>query len=87
MLNECVVVCASIDLKFNPNKSHCIRFGKKSKYSVTPMLLDNFCIRWLDSVCYLGVYLIGDTRLSFCIGHTERSFYAAFNSNRSHAIL
>jgi hypothetical protein len=85
MLNKCVVVCASIDLKFNPNKSCCIRFGKKSKYSITPMLLDNFCIPWLDSVCYLGIYLVGNNRLSFCIAHTKRSFYAAFNSIRSHA--
>jgi hypothetical protein len=49
------------------------------------MLLDNFCIPWLDSVCYIGIYLVGNNRLSFCIGHTKRSFYAAFNSIRAHA--
>jgi hypothetical protein len=85
MLNKCVLVCARIDLKFNPNKSCCIRFGKKGKYCVTPMLLDNVCIPWLDSVCYLGVYLVGDNKLSFCISHAKRSFYAAFNSIRSHS--
>jgi Reverse transcriptase (RNA-dependent DNA polymerase) len=37
MLNKCVVVCAGIALKFNPNKSCCIRFGfgKKGKYCAT----------------------------------------------------
>ena len=85
MLNKCVMVCASIDLKFNPNKSCCIRFGKKIKYCITPMFLGNFCIPWLDSVCYLGVYLVCNNRLSFNFDHTKRSFYAAFNSIRSHA--
>jgi Reverse transcriptase (RNA-dependent DNA polymerase) len=84
MLNMCVMVCASIDLKFNPSKSCCIRFGKKIKYCITPMFLDSFCIPWLDSVCYLGVYLVCKNRVSFNFDHTKRSFYAAFNSIRSH---
>ena len=57
----------------------------KDKFCVTPMLLDNSHIPWLDSISYLGVHLVGNKRLTFCIGHTKRSFYAAFNSIRSHA--
>jgi len=55
MLNTCVSICVSIQLKFDPDKSSCIVFGKKVKYSITPMLLDYTYIPWVDSVRYLGV--------------------------------
>jgi len=86
MLNTCVSICASIQLKFNPDKSSCIVFGKKVKYSITPMLLDYTYIPWVDSVRYLGVYLTNtNCKLSFCFTQCKRNFYAAFNSIRSHA--
>jgi hypothetical protein len=85
MLNACVVICARIHLKFNPDKSFCMIFGRKSKAVITPMLLDNKCIPWLDSVRYLGVYLINKKTLSFNVTQTKRNFYAALNNIRSHA--
>ena len=50
------------------------------------MILDNTCIPWLDSVRYLGVYLINTKSLSFSFIQTKRNFYAALNNIRSHAI-
>ena len=85
MLDTCVEICSRIRLKFNPDKSFCISFGRNTKFDITPMLLDNFDIPWLDSVRYLGVYLVASRKLSFSIVQCKRNFYAAFNSIRSRA--
>jgi Reverse transcriptase (RNA-dependent DNA polymerase) len=49
MLNACVIIFARIHLNFNLEKSFCMIFGRKSKVVITPMVLDNTCIPWLDS--------------------------------------
>ena len=86
MLNACVSICASIQLKFNPDKSSCIVFDRKRKYSITPMLLDYSYNPWEDSVRYLDVYLSNtNCKLSYCFTQCKRNLYAAFNSIRSHA--
>lgn len=85
MLDTCVKICSRIQLKFNPDKSFCISFGKSRKLEITPMLLDNSGIPWLDSVRYLGVYLVSNKKLSFSCTQYKRNFYAAFNCIRSRA--
>ena len=85
MLDTCVKICSRIQLKFNPDKSFCISFGKSRKFEITPMLLDNSGKPWLDSVRYLGVYLVSNKKLSFICTQYKRNFYAAFNCIRSRA--
>jgi hypothetical protein len=49
------------------------------------MQLGNSYIPWVKSVRYLGVYIVGNNKLSFDFAHAKRSFYAAFNNVFAHA--
>jgi len=74
MLNACVYICASIQLKFNPDKSFCIVFGRNVKYNT---LLDKSYISWEEPVS-LSWCLFCKPSCSFI--QCERNLYASFNS-------
>jgi hypothetical protein len=85
LLNLCTRICANLHLHFNHEKSYCIVFGKRRVHDIAPMLLGDALLPWVDSVRYLGVYIVGNNKLSFDFAYTKRCFYAAFNNIMSHA--
>jgi hypothetical protein len=75
----------SLHLHFNHEKSYCIVFGKRRVHDIAPMLLGDALLPWVDSVRCLGVYIVGNNKLSFDFAYTKRCFYAAFENIMSHA--
>jgi len=80
MLDKCSEVTSVLSLQFNASKSHCIAFGKTSKFSLPVMVLNGTTWCWNSSVKYLGVYLLGGNSLKFDIMPVKRAFFAACNS-------
>jgi len=72
-------------MQFNASKSHCIAFGKTSKFSLPVMVLGGTTLCWSSSVKYLGVYLLGGSSLKFDIIPVKETFYAACNSIFMHS--
>jgi hypothetical protein len=85
ILDTCIETSNLLSLKFNCSKSHCILFGKCCIPSVEPMRLGNDNIEWVNSIKYLGVYIVSGKKLTFDISCTKRTFYASCNSVNAHA--
>ena len=67
MLDKCFEAASVLSLQFNACKSHCIAFGKTSKFSLLVMVLGGTTLCWSSSIKYLGVYLLGGSSLKFDI--------------------
>jgi hypothetical protein len=84
LLTSCTLICADLRY-FNHEISLSVTFGEKGFHDIAPMQLLNTHIPGVNSVRYLGVYIVGNNKLSFDFAHTKRSFYAAFNNAFMHA--
>ena len=64
-------------LRFNPEKTLCVTFGK-SKFLERKWFLENTCLEEKDSIKYLGVYLSNNTKehANSRISATRRAFFA-----------
>ena len=67
MLDKCFETASVLSLQFNASKSHCIAYGKTSKFSLPVMVLGGTTLCWSSSIKYLGVYLLGGSSLKFDI--------------------
>jgi len=80
MLDNCFEVASVLFLQFNASKSHCVAFGKTSKFSLPVVVLGGTILCCSFSVKSLGVCLLGRSILKLNIMPVKRAFYAACNS-------
>ena len=64
MVDLCLNVLTSLDLKVNVKKSACIRIGRDFKHDCTQLTADGTLIPWVPCFTYLGVALISATKFS-----------------------
>ena len=80
MLDKCFETASVLSLQFNASKSHCIAYGKTSKFSLPVVVLGGTILCCSFSVKSLGVCLLGRSILKLNIMPVKRAFYAACNS-------
>jgi hypothetical protein len=81
LLNVCENELSKLDMKINPMKSFCIRFGPDFKCRPKNLTtIDKNEIEWKQQIKYLGVYLTSKRSFSCEIDQNKRSFYMSFNS-------
>ena len=81
LVNLCQLELSSLDLAINVKKSVCIRIGPRFNapcYSITT--IDGAILQWVDTVRYLGVYIVRSRTFKCCLNNAKQSFYRAFNS-------
>jgi len=68
-------------MSINVSKSACIRIGPRHKETCYNLVtLDEREIRWVNTVRYLGVYLVSAKTFRCAIGNAKKSFYRSFSS-------
>jgi len=80
MVDLCLNVLTSLDLKVNVKKSACIRIGRDFKHDCTQLTADGTLIPWVPCFTYLGVALISETKFSLDFKPARIKFYRSFNS-------
>ena len=81
LVNMCEHELGSLDLAINVKKSVCTRIGPRCNvpcYNITT--ITGASLQWVDTVRYLGVYIIRSRTFKCCIDYAKQSFYRAFNS-------
>ena len=80
MVDLCLNVLTSLDLKVNVKKSACIRIGRDFKHDCVQLAADGTLIPWVPCFTYLGVALISATKFSLDLKPARIKFYRSFNS-------
>ena len=80
MVDLCLNVLTSLDLKVNVKRSACIRIGKDFKLDCVQLTVDGTLIPWVPCFTYLGVALISATKFSLDLKPARIKFYRSFNS-------
>ena len=81
LVNLCHLELSTLDLAINVKKSVCIRIGPRFNApccSITS--IDGAILQWVDTVRYLGVYIVRSRTFKCCLNNAKQSFYRAFNS-------
>ena len=84
ILRICEAELKWLDMRINPNKSSCVRFG--ARYSIKCRNIglltnDNNCkLIWSDSVRYLGVYLRSARSFACSHSYAKKGMYRVFNA-------
>jgi hypothetical protein len=81
LVNLCQLELSTLDLAINVKKSVCIRIGPRFNApccSITTV--DGAILQWVDTVRYLGVYIVRSRTFKCCLNNAKQSFYRAFNS-------
>ena len=80
LLHVCETQLQWLDMSINVYKSACIRIGPKHKETCYNLVtLDEREIRWVNTVRYLGVYLVSAKTVRCAINNAKKSFYRSFN--------
>jgi len=70
-----------LDMRVNPWKSSCIRFGARFSVKCSNIsTVDNCKLSWSDNVRYLGIYLRSSRTFACSFSHAKQSMYRAFNA-------
>jgi len=81
LVNICEYELGSLDLAINVKKSVCTRIGPRCHVSCCDIFtITGARLQWVDTVRYLGVYIIRSRNFKCCIDYAKQSFYRAFNS-------
>ena len=81
LLHVCETELQWLDMSINVNKSACIRISPRHKETCYNLVtLDELEIRWVNTVRYLGVYLVSAKTFRCAIDNAKKSFYRSFNS-------
>ena len=81
LLTLCEEHLVKLDLALNANKSVCLRIGSRFKdecASVTTMSGES--VNWVDSVRYLGIYIVAAKKFSISISKNKQSYYRSCNA-------
>jgi len=69
------------DMRVNPNKSSCVRFGALYSIKCRNILTSDNCkLVWRDNVRYLGVYLRSARSFACSYSYAKKGMYRAFNA-------
>ena len=71
----------SLDLAINVKKSVCTRIGPRFNAPCANIVTsDGSSLQWVDSVRYLGVYIIRYRCFKSSLHHAKQSFFRIFNA-------
>jgi hypothetical protein len=84
-LQKLVSICEheldALDLAINVKKSVCTRIGPRCNVPCCDITtIGGTSLQWVDTVRYLGVYIIRSRTFKCCFDHAKQTFYRAFNS-------
>ena len=81
ILSICEAELESLDMRVNPKKSSCIRFGASFSVKCSNIsTVDNYKLPWSDSVRYLWICLRSSRTFACSFSHAKQSMYRAFNA-------
>ena len=70
-----------LDMMINVNKSCCLRIGPRYAVNCTDILThDGHPIPWVDSVRYLGVFIVQSSKFKCSLDNAKRSFHRSVNA-------
>jgi len=79
MLNICTEFGIEYDVKFNDTKSVAMRIGPRCSAVCMPLVLAGKCLKFVDSVNYLGVCITAGRQLKCCFESVKLKFFRVFN--------
>ena len=83
LLHRCEIELRTLDLYINSAKSVCIRIGRRFCNSCRNLItIDGHHLIWVNSIRYLGVYILSATARSF-----QCSFDVAKESSKARLML
>jgi len=75
------VELAKLDLELNITKSYCVRIGERFRISCVSITSSSGqAIRWVDTIKYLGVWMVAGLRFNCTQDESKKSFNRAANS-------
>ena len=80
LLEICTNYCRKFCLNFNVKKSKVMIIGKSLDASVSPLLLNDEPLEFVNTYKYLGVEICAGKHLTFSVTNVLRSFHRAANS-------
>ena len=81
LLRICENELLNLDMCLNVRKSICTRVGPRYKLKCSNLVTnDGREISWVDTVRYLGVFIVSSSRFCCSFDNAKKSFYWAFNA-------
>ena len=81
LLLACETKLHELDLAINGKKSVCIRIGPRCRSPCTPLAMsDGSELYWVESIRYLGVFIIRSCYFSCSFDNAKKSFHRSFNA-------
>jgi hypothetical protein len=81
LLRVCEDELEWLDMTINAKKSACMRIGPQWKSACANITTkDGRELQWVETVRYLGVFLVSAQSFKCCFHNAKRSFYMAFNA-------
>jgi len=79
MLDICSEFGHEFDMKYNPTKSECIRFGRRNLDTDYNMILNGQRLKWVKEVKHLGNYIMYNLDETLEVSRKSRSFIYSIN--------
>ena len=68
-------------MSLNVTKSACIRVGARFNIDCSGIVTKQGCeLSWVESIRYLGIYLVAASSFKCSLDNAKRSFYRSFNA-------
>jgi len=81
LVSLCELNLQSLDLAINIKKSICTRIGPRFNAPCTKITtFDGSTLQWVDSIRYLGVFIVRSRIFKCSLHHAKQSFFRAFNA-------
>jgi len=81
IVSMCELELQLLDMLVNVNKSCCLRIGARHAVSCTDILThDGHSIPYVNSVRYLGVFIVQSSKFKCSLDNAKRSFHRSVNA-------
>ena len=81
LLHVCENALHDLELAINSKKSVCLRIGTRCNNVCSDIVsLNGNILQWVESIRYLGVYLLRARQFKCNYNNAKSSFYRAFNA-------
>ena len=81
LLLACETKLYELDLAINVKKSVCVRIGPRCRSPCVPLVMsDGSELSWVESIRYLGVFIVRPCYFSCSFDNAKKSFYRSFNA-------
>ena len=81
MLKWCEEHLVELDMALNAKKSVCLRIGSRFRDECSPLTtLNGESLCWVDSVRYLGIYIVAAKRFSVSISKNKQAYCRSSNA-------